>query len=132
MTVDITGRYDKIIQSNNEIFRVWLKCWLIEYVPLLMHQQKWLKSDRGLNISDIIIFKKAEKELECKYGIIKTLCTSKDGIVRSVVVEYQNCDENFRQTTTRGIREIILIQHVDECGIMHELDEANRESQTSL
>ena len=99
-----------------------------------MHQQKWFKSDRGLDISDIIIFKKGEKELECKYqyGIIKTLRTSKDGIVRSVVVEYQNCDEKFRQTTTRGSREIILIQHVDECGIMHGLDEANRGSQTSL
>ena len=65
--VDITGRYDKIIQSNNEIFRVWFSCYLIEYVPLLMHQQKWFKSDRGLNIGDTIIFKKAEKELECKY-----------------------------------------------------------------
>ena len=43
--VDITGRYDKIIQSNNEIFRVWFKCWLIEYVPLLMHQLKWFKND---------------------------------------------------------------------------------------
>ena len=30
------------------------KCWLIEYVPLLMRQQKWFTSDRGLNRGDII------------------------------------------------------------------------------
>ena len=61
----------------------WFKCWLIECVPLLMHQTKWFKSDRELNIGDLIIFKKAEKELKCKYqyGIIKTLRTRKDGLL---------------------------------------------------
>ena len=124
--VDITCRYDKIIGANNEIFRIWFKCWLTEYVPLLMRQQKWFKSDRILVVGDIIMFKKSEKEIECKYqyGIIKALNFSKDKIARSAVVEYQNSEENVKRTTIRGIRELILIQHIDEIGMMHELDEA--------
>ena len=58
--VDITGKYDRIIDSNNEIFRIWFKCWLTEYVPQLMKQQKWFKSDRELQKGDIVMFKKAE------------------------------------------------------------------------
>ena len=43
-----------------------------------------------------------------------------------MIVEYQNSDENVRRTTTRGVREFILIQHVDEDGVMPQLGEANR------
>ena len=108
--VDVTGVHDKIIEANNEIFRIWFKCWLTEYVPKLMQQQKWFESSvRELNVGDIILFKKAEKELECqyKYGIVKELNRSKDEVARSAVVEYQNSDENIRRTTRRGMREYL-------------------------
>ena len=52
---------------------------------------------------------------------------SKDEVARSAVVEYQNSEENIRRTTRRGIRELILIQHVDEMGLMRELDAAARD-----
>ena len=113
---------------------MWFKCWVIEYVPQLMKQQKWFKTDLELNVGHIIIFKEAEKELECsyKYGKIKELNHSHDGIARSAIVEYQNSDENVRRTTRRGIRELILIQHVDEVGVMHELDQAIRGTGDSI
>ena len=31
----------RIIKANNDIFITWFKCWLISYVPTLMHQPKW-------------------------------------------------------------------------------------------
>ena len=128
--VEMTNKADKIIEANKEIFRVWFKCWLIEIVPKLMQQQKWFKGDRILKIGDIVLFKKTEKELECqyKYGKIKDLKYSQDGIPRSAIVEYQNSSENTRRTTNRGIRELVLIQHVDEVGVMHELDIATRKT----
>ena len=127
--VEVAGSYDRIIDANDEIFKTWFKCWLTEYVPNLMKQQKWFKGDRELTVGDIVLFKKAEKELEChyKYGMIKELKRSKDDIVRSAIVEYQNAEESVRRTTLRGIRELILIQHVGEMGIMEELDDAAKE-----
>ena len=74
------------------------------------------------------MFKKAEKEPEChyKYGMIKELKQSQDNIARSAVVKYQNAEESVRRTTLRGIRELVLIHHIDEIGITEELDEAAR------
>ena len=129
--VEVTGSYDRVIDANNDIFKIWFKCWLTEYVPNLMKQQKWFKGDRELAVGDIVLFKKAEKELEChyKYGMIKELKRSKDDIARSAIVEYQNAEESVRRTTLRGIRELILIQHVGEMGIMEELDNAAKEGE---
>ena len=129
--VEVTGSYDRVIDANNDIFKIWFKCWLTEYVPNLMKQQKWFKGDRELTVGDIVLFKKAEKELEChyKYGMIKELKRSKDDIARSAIVEYQNAEESVRRTTLRGIRELILIQHVGEMGIMEELDNAAKEGE---
>ncbi len=92
-----------------------------------MQQQKWFKnSDRELVEGDIVLFKSKEKEIETtyKYGKTKELVPSKDGKVRTVIVEYQNSEEKVKRTTKRGTRELILIQHIDEVGVMHELHEA--------
>ena len=129
--VELAGSHDKILDGNNEIFRIRFKCWLTEYFPELMKQRKWFKGDRELTVGDVVLFKKAEKELEChyKYGMIKELKRSQDDVARSAVVEYQNAEESVRRTTLRGIRELILIQHVDEIGIMEELNDAAKEDE---
>ena len=127
--VEVTGSPDKIVAANNDVYRTWFKCWLVEYVPTLMQQQKWfVSSERKLVEGDIILFKSKEKEIEStyKYGKVKELVISNDGIARSAVVEYQNAEEKVKRTTKRGVRELIVIQHIDEVGVMHELDEAAR------
>ena len=127
--VEVTGKYDRIIAANNDVYSIWFKCWLTEYVPKLMQQQKWFKnSERELVEGDIVLFKAKEKELETRYryGRVKELLPSKDGISRTVIVEYQNAEEKVKRTTKRGVRELSLIQHIDEVGVMHELSDAAR------
>ena len=72
--------------------------------------------------------------MEChyKYGMIKELKLSRDNIARSAVVEYQNAEESIQRTTLRGVRELVLIQHVDEIGIMEEVDEAAKEGEACV
>ena len=92
------------------IYRIWFKCWLIEYIPTLMKQQKWFEqSERALQEGDIVLFKSKDKEIESKhkYGIVKDLPSGKDGVARSAIVEYQNCEEKVKRSTKRGIRELI-------------------------
>ena len=58
-----------------------------------------------------------------QYGIIQSLKHSKDGLVREVVIEYQNNNENVKRLTTRGVREIVVIHPVDELGLVRELND---------
>ena len=129
LPVEVTGSYDKIIAANNDTY-TWFKCWLIEYVPTLTKQQKWFEgTERALQEGDIVLFKSREKEIECryKYGRVTQLLQSMDGVARTAVVEYQNAEEKVKRSTKRGVRELILIMHIDEMGIMHELHEAAKE-----
>ena len=57
----VTGRVDKIIEANNEVFNVWFECWLKGYVPLLMKKSKWFSSDRKLMVGDVVSFMKTER-----------------------------------------------------------------------
>ena len=52
----VTSDPRKIMQSNNEVFQIWFKCWLTSYIPTLVHQPKWFRSDRDIKIGDVILF----------------------------------------------------------------------------
>ena len=114
----------RIIQSNNEIFTTWFQSWLVSFVPTLMPQPKWFTSSADIHVGDVILFLKSDKEFEklYQYGIIRNLKHGKDGLVREVVVEYHNHNENVKRLTTRGVREIVVIHPVDELGLVRELN----------
>ena len=50
----------KIVQRNTDIYEAWFKAWLISYVPSLMIQPKWFRSDRNPKQGDVILFLKSE------------------------------------------------------------------------
>ena len=114
----------KIIESNNKIFEQWFKEWLVSYVPSLVRQPKWFSTDRNVVVGDVVIFKKSEKEFEktYQYGIVTKTFESKDGLIRTVELQYQNFNENTKRYTKRGVREIVVVHPVDEIGISAELD----------
>ena len=123
--LQLSGDFRKIVDSNNKIFDQWFKEWLTSYVPKLVRQPKWFSSDRNVAVGDVVIFKKSDKEFDktYQYGIVTKTFESRDGLVRSVEVQYQNFNENSKRVTKRGVREIIVIHPVDELGISAELDE---------
>ena len=71
-TLSVSEDYKKLIQKNNDLFRVWFKAWLISYVPTLMLQPKWFRSDVDPKVGDVVLFLKSEKEFETIYqfGVI--------------------------------------------------------------
>ena len=119
----LSGDVKKIIQSNDEIFRVWFRSWLISYVPSLVPRPKWFDNSRHIAVGDVVLFSKSDKEFEnlYQYGIVTTLYTSNDGLIRSVDVTYQNHTENVKRVTKRGVRELVVIHPVEELGISKEL-----------
>jgi hypothetical protein len=128
--LEISNDFRRIIESNNEIFTVWFREWLISYVPMLIEKPKWFVSERHISVGDVVLFLKSEQEFDrqYQYGIVRKAIVSRDGVVRVAEIEYQNHGENLKRCTKRGVRDIVVVHQVDEIGISRELyDLANNE-----
>ena len=123
-TLAVTDDPKRIIQANNRVFETWFKCWLISFVPKLMSQPKWFKSDRNSRVGDIVLFLKSDKEFhkQYQYGIITYVKVSKDSKIREIEVEYQNYNEAIKRRTIRSVGEVVVIHSVDDPDIMNELN----------
>ena len=117
--------HKKMIETNAKIFRAWFETWLVSYVPTLVERSKWHNSDQPVNIGDIVLFLKSEREfdLQYQYGMISDLKKSRDGHIRQVTVQYQNSNEPTKRTTQRGVRDLVVISPVDELDIYESLNE---------
>ena len=123
-TLDVTEDLLKLVQRNNDIFKVWFRAWLVSYVPSLMFQPKWFRNDRDPKVGDVVLFLKSDKEFDKQYqfGIITNLKASRDCKIRQLEIEYQNHNENVKRHTKRGTREIVVIHPVNELGLIRELN----------
>ena len=121
----ILDDFRKRFEVNNAIFITWFENWLLTHVPKLMLQPKWFKSDEHLKTGDVVLFLKSESVLSStyQYGIIESTFVSKDGRIRKVEVRYRNHNESVDRFTFRAVRHLVLIHHVDDVGIMKELDD---------
>ena len=122
--VQVTEDIGKIIQRNEMIFSTWFRAWLVSYVPSLIIQPKWFRSDLDPKIGDIVLFLKSEKEFEkvYQYGMISDVKASRDGKIRQLEIVYQNSNERTKRFTSRGTREVVIIHHIDELGLIRELN----------
>ena len=112
-----------MIETNADIFRAWFNAWIECYVPTLIERPKWFKGHGDVQVGDVVLFLKSEKEfdLQYQYGIIVDLHKTRDNNIRKVDIEYQNSNEGVKRTTHRGVREIVSIYPVDELDIYEEL-----------
>ena len=121
--LELSGDYRGIVASNAEVFKSWFREWVVNYVPHLVEQPKWFVSDRSVREGDVVLFTKSEKEFDktYQYGIVVTTVESRDGLIREVIVEYKNHNEQTKRTTRRGVCDIVVIHPVEEIGIAAEL-----------
>ena len=63
-------------------------------------------------MGDIVLFLKSEREYDeqYQYGIVCALYTSEE-------VEYKKHNESIRRTTKHGVRDLIIVHHIDELHI---------------
>ena len=120
----VTEDVGKIIDQNEKLVKAWFRAWLISYVPNLIIQPKWFRSDRDPKIGDVVLFLKSDKEFKklYQYGMIHDVKQSRDGLIREVEIIYQNSGEKSKRFTSRGTREIVVIHHVEELGLIRELN----------
>ena len=106
----------------------------MSYVPSLVPHPKWFETNRNIAVGDIVLFSKSDKEFEnvYQYGLVKVIHVSKDGLIRSVDVEYQNANKNTKRRTTRGVRELVVIHPFDELGLSKELFDLAAEAENEV
>ena len=88
-----------------------------------MNQSKWFASGRNIQVEDIVLFKKIDSTISkiYQFGIIARVDSSKDDVVRKVMVRYCNSSENKFRGTFRSVRELVLIRSVDDLNLHEEM-----------
>ena len=134
----LLGRSINVLPDNTEIvdnmpmsarFRLvhhistnFWKRWSMEVSPGLVVRQKWHDKTRNLQVGDLVLICEPSK-LKAKYklGVIDSVTTSQDGVVRSAVVRYvllqkKNGDDYSTRIVrvTRSIQRLILILPIEE------------------
>ena len=124
--IDITDKFDRILEQNINIYNTWWEAWLTSAVPKLVPQPKWFRDDGGIRVGDIVIFKRRDSVLSgvYQYGIVQSIKDSSDRATRTVVIRYRNADEDVDRETTRSARSVVVIHGIDELNIMEELGNA--------
>jgi hypothetical protein len=114
-----------MLETNLNIFRAWFNAWIISYVPTLIERPKWHTSSGNIQVGDVVLFLKSEKEydLQYQYGVVLEVDDSDDGLVRKVKVEYQNFNEGVKRITQRCARELVIIHPIDQLDIYERLNE---------
>ena len=114
-----------IVEQNSDVVQTWFKEWLVSCVPQLVEQPKWFLTERSVCVGDVVLFLKSDSEIQklYQYGIVRNTVESRDGLIREILVEYQNHTENTKRTTKRCVRDVIVIHPVEELGISKELHE---------
>ena len=102
-------------------------------MPELIKLTKWFKSDEKLKTGDVVLFLKSDKifDTQYQYGLVKDTSESRDGNVRKAEIEYQNHTEKCKRTTTRGVRELVIIHRFEEVSIEKMLYEAKQKHSNS-
>ena len=80
-----------------------------------------------MKVGDVVYFQK-ESNLASKWtmGEVNMITKSKDGVVRSVEVRYTNLHEKEPRFTTRSVRSLVKLFHVEDTGFMEEMAEVQK------
>ena len=103
-SMSVSDSYDKLLATNDRIFKAWFENWLVSHVPKLMDQPKWFKGERDLKVGDIVLFLKQDSEL-CdmyQYGMVEAVYRGRDGLIRKVDLKFRNHTEGVNRTTFRS------------------------------
>ena len=118
----------ELLKEVEKTYNSWFKVWNASYVPKLVSQPKWFRQDRDLLEGDIVMFQKSESSLDSRWtlGTVDQLVRSRDGLVRRVIVRYQNAKEDVHRLTDRNLRRLVKIWSCDDLNTDEELAELQK------
>ena len=125
---------DQLEATKKAWWNVWKQEKLIDFIP---QPSKWRKTTQNIQEGDIVIFLKTGQEQSLgepvwKLGRVVAVETSRDGLVRTVVIEYKNSTEKVFRTTRRSARSVAILHHEGDLELVDELNEAAKRSNTDF
>ena len=130
VTLDVPSRLMKQVET---VEKAWWDMWktekILEFIP---QPPKWHESYGELNVGDIVIFLKADKEVSLggpvwKIGRAVEVETSKDGVSRAVKIEYRNQNEATFRYTRRPVIKVAVLHSENSLPLIDQLNEAFKE-----
>ena len=87
-----------------------------------MNCPKWFFTDHDIKNCDFVLFLKEDGVLSesYQYGMVNEIVPSKDAIIRKVIVQHRNHQEDVDRYTIRSVRDLVLI-HPIELNLMEKL-----------
>ncbi len=112
----------------------WDKEWIINLIPC---GNKWRSGNPDIDVGRIVVFKREGKDSSIgktpvRIGRVLEIHKSKDGIIRSAVIEYRNADEKVFRTTTRSVRTVGVIYPEEVLEFPNALNKAEVAAQNHL
>ena len=107
---------------------------LLEYIP---QTRKWRSGEGVFRVGDIVISLRADTDQTFGFpvwrtGRVREVEVSKDGVIRSVVIEYKNSTETVFRTTRRSARTVAVLHREGDLELVEELNEAARRAQVQF
>ena len=125
--------FSRQIKQLDAVQKAWWKVWEVErienYVPA---PSKWFKTSRQPEVGDIVVFVKEERVLGdsiWRMGrISRVIPSAADGVIRSVIIEYMNPNEEFYRDTKRSVRRFAILHREGDLALMDNLNRAAKEA----
>ena len=116
------GCYE-MVDRVDKLYKTWYKLWKDAVVPKLIRQPKWFKTDKHLEVGDLVYFEKDPSKLSSVWvmGRVDQVIRSADGLIREAVVAFRNHSEAFNRLTNRAVRSLVRMFSIDEECIQEDL-----------
>ena len=131
----------EMLENVDKMYSAWFRLWKEVFVPKLMFQPKWFKTDRDLVEGDLVFFIKKDGDLESKWtmGMVESLEKGRDGVIRRATIKYCNSgeqnlsmdktntqDSTFPRYTERTVRRLVKVFSLEETSLAEDLAELDR------
>ena len=119
-TFDTSGNANKRYKFLQTLIENWWKTWYETVLPSLVPCYKWQQRHRNVSVEDVCLIRyKNELKGNYRLGRVKSVKHGKDGLVRTVKLEYKNPNELHLREVDRPIHGIAVIIPIEEqSGVM--------------
>ena len=121
--VKLSNENRRILGDIQNKFEIWYRNWCEAYIPKLMTQKKGFRNDRDLQVNDLVYYKKQDGSMSSPWiiGRIDEVFRGRDGVIRRVIIQYQNSTEEVKRDTERSVRNLIRLYSVDDPDLQADL-----------
>jgi hypothetical protein len=122
----------RLMQQVDDTTRAWFAVWKNQRIQTYVPQpQKWHESGGTVNSGDVVIMLRKQADMAVgepvwKIGRVVEVTVGRDGLERSLKVEYRNATEKTFRETIVPARSVAILHHEQELELVDQLNVASQ------